>query len=318
MKKAVFLNYAKINYDNKLNSEKLAQTAEVCFYEKSSPEEILKRAEGRHILITKELPMGRELIERLPSCVELICEAGTGYNNIDTKAAREKNITVCNIPSYSSGAVAQLAFTFILSLSSSLVKQQNRIREKKFDNFTEYLKADHFELENKTLGVIGAGKIAMEVIRKARAFDMKVLVYSRTYKDFGDENIQFTALDKLLGDSDFVTLHCPLTEETRHLIHKEKLALMKPSAYLINTSRGALIKEEDLVEALAGGKLAGAALDVLEQEPASPDNPLFTLENCILTPHIGWQCVETRQRLLNMLADNMEAYLLGTPINKVN
>ncbi len=318
MKNAVFLNSSKVDFDGKLNFNALKKEANITLYEKTEKEDILTRVEGQNIVITKEIPMGRELIERLPSSVELICEAGTGYNNIDIKAAREKNITVCNIPSYSSDAVSQLVLAFILSLSSSLTVQQTMIREKKLDNFSSHLQVNHFEVSGKTLGVIGAGKIALEVIKRARAFNMNVLVYSRTVKDLKDENIQFVSLEKLLTDSDFVTIHCPLTEETRYLIQKEKLALMKPSAYLINTARGAIIKEADLVEALRAGVIAGAALDVLEQEPATADNPLLSLPNCILTPHIGWQCLETRQRLLQMLADNIHGFLTGNVQNCVN
>lgn len=318
MKNAVFLNSSKVDFDGKLNFNALKKEANITLYEKTEKEDILTRVEGQNIVITKEIPMGRELIERLPSSVELICEAGTGYNNIDIKAAREKNITVCNIPSYSSDAVSQLVLAFILSLSSSLTVQQTMIREKKLDNFSSHLQVNHFEVSGKTLGVIGAGKIALEVIKRARAFNMNVLIYSRTVKDLKDENIQFVSLGKLLTDSDFVTIHCPLTEETRYLIRKEKLALMKPSAYLINTARGAIIKEADLVEALRAGVIAGAALDVLEQEPATVDNPLLSLPNCILTPHIGWQCLETRQRLLQMLADNIHGFLTGNVQNCVN
>ncbi len=318
MKKAVFLNYEKVDYDRKLDFNKLNKVAEITFYEKSAPEEICKKAEGGHILITKELPMGKEIIENLPSTVELICEAGTGYNNIDIEAAKKKNIAVCNIPAYSSRAVAQLTFTFILSLSSSLTTQQNLLKEKRYDNFTKYMTLNHSEVTGKTLGVIGAGKIAGEVIKTAVFFGMKVLVYSRTPKDFQEENVSFVSLTELLTDSDFVTIHCPLNEDTRYLIDQEKLALMKPSAYLINTSRGAIIKEKDLVAALKNRVIAGAALDVLEQEPGTPDNPLFQLSNCILTPHIGWQCIETRQRLIDMLADNIQAFLEGKPVNQVN
>lgn len=318
MKNAVFLNASKVDFDKQLNFDALKKEVNISLYDKTETGDMLSRVKGRQIVITKEIPVGRELLEKFPSGVELICEAGTGYNNIDIKAAREKNITVCNIPSYSSNAVAQLAFSFILSFCSSLLAQQTMIREKNFDNFTKHLQVKHFEVSGKTLGVIGAGKIAGEVIKKARAFDMKVLVYSRTRKDFKDENIRFVSLEELLRNSDFVTIHCPLTEETRHLIDKEKLSWMKPASYLINTSRGAIIREEDLVEALTKKEIAGAALDVVEREPASPDNPLFSLDNCILTPHIGWQCLETRQRLVDMLTDNIHAFLAGNPQNTVN
>lgn len=318
MKNTVFLNIKKINYDRKLEFSELEKITNVTFYEETKEEEILTKAANQQIIITKELSLSRDIIERLPECVELILEAGTGYNNIDVKAARERNITVCNIPSYSSKAVAQLTFALMLSLASSLTRQQVMLHENNFSNFTGNLMLNHVEVAGKTLGILGAGRIAGEVIRLARAFDMKVLVYSRTLKEFQDKLIQFVSLEELLRDSDFVTIHCPLTEDTRYLIDKAKIALMKPSAFLINTARGAIIKEEDLTDALRRKVIAGAGLDVLEQEPVNLDNPLFALDNCILTPHIGWQCIETRQRLIHMLSDNIGAYLADKPINKVN
>jgi glycerate dehydrogenase len=247
----------------------------------------------------------------------LICEAGTGYNNIDLEAAKEKNIVVCNVPGYSSEAVAQLVITFILNLSSSLSEQQRMIENKNYDNFTKYLKVAHFETQNKTLGVIGAGAIGQQVMKVAKALGMNILVYSRTPKDLGDSTIKFVSLKELLKECDFITLHCPLTADTKHLINKSTLELMKPQACIINTSRGAIINEVDLIEALRNKKIAGAALDVQEQEPPELNNPLFNMKNVILTPHIGWRCLESRQRLINLLADNIEGFIKGSPINIV-
>jgi glycerate dehydrogenase len=317
MSNIVFLNSSKINFDNKLDFSLLDKLGKVTKYEDSSNEEILNRVMGQEIVITKEMTIGRDIIEKFPPSVKLICEAGTGYNNIDIEAAKEKNIAVCNVPGYSSEAVAQLVITFILNLTSSLSEQQRMIENKNYDNFTKYLKVPHFEIQKKTLGVIGAGAIGKQVMKIAKALGMNILVYSRTPKELGDSTIKFVSLEELLKESDFITLHCPLTSDTKHLINKSKLELMKPEACIINTSRGAIINEMDLIEALKNKKIAGAALDVQEQEPPELDNPLFNMKNVILTPHIGWRCLESRQRLLNLLGDNIEAFIDENPINIV-
>lgn len=318
MNNIVFLNSKRIDFDNKLDFSYLNTLGKVSKYEDSSNEEILERIKDQNIVITKELTIDRDLIEQFPPCVKLICEAGTGYNNIDIKAAKEKNILVCNLPGYSTEAVAQLVITFMLSLSSSLSSQQRMIESKNYDNFTKYLQVPHFEVQNKTLGVIGAGAIGQQVMKIARALGMKVLVYSRTNKDLGDSKISFVKLEELLKESDFITLHCPLTPETRHLIDKSKLELMKPTAFIINTSRGAIIKEIDLIEALKSKKIAGAALDVQDPEPPELNNPLFNMKNVILTPHIGWKCIESRQRLMDLLGRNIEAFINKEPVNIVS
>ena len=316
MSNIVFLNSSKINFDNKLDFSKMDDLGKVTKYEDSSTEEILERVKDQEIVITKEMTIGRDLIEKFPSSVKLICEAGTGYNNIDIEAAKEKGIYVANVPGYSSEAVAQLVITFILNLTSSLSEQQRMIENKNYDNFTKYLQVPHFEIQNKTLGVIGAGAIGQQVIKVAKALGMNILVYSRTPKDLGDSTIKFVSLEELLKKCDFVTLHCPLTIDTKHLINKSKLELMKPGACIINTARGAIINEIDLIEALKNKKIAGAAL-VQEQEPPELNNPLFNMKNVILTPHIGWRCLESRQRLINLLAENAEAFIKGNPINIV-
>lgn len=318
MKNTVFLNSAKLDFDNKLDFSQLAKLTTITKYDTSNDADILEKVKNQDIIITKELPLGRDLISQFPPSVKLICEAGTGYNNIDIAAAKEKNITVCNVPGYSSEAVAQLVITFMLNLSSSLTLQQVMINKGNFDNFTKFLQVPHFELHNKVLGVIGAGAIGQSVMKIALALGMNILVYSRTPKSFNNPNIKFVSLEELLKESDFVTLHCPLTDNTKHLIDKDKLNLMKSSAFIINTSRGAIIKELDLIGALKNKKIAGAALDVQDPEPPELDNPLFTMDNVILTPHIGWKCIESRQRLINLLADNVEAFIQGKPINAVN
>lgn len=317
MNNIVFLNSKRVDFDNKLDLSALDKLGKVTNYEESTQEEILERVKEQNIVITKEIPVGRELIEKFPASVKLICEAGTGYNNIDIEAAKERNIAVCNIPGYSTEAVAQLVITFILSLSSSLNRQQRMLDNKNYDNFTRFLQVPHFEVQNKTLGVIGAGTIGVQVMRVARALGMNILVHSRTPKALGDEGIRFVNLEELLKESDFITIHCPLTEKTRYLIDKSKLELMKHTAFIINTSRGAIIKETDLIEALKNNVIAGAALDVQEIEPPELVNPLYNMENVILTPHIGWKCFEARQRLINLLAKNIESFLHGKPINVI-
>ena len=318
MKNVVFLNSAKVDFDNKLDFSSLTKQTNFTKYDSSNDEEILERVKNQEIIITKELPVGRELIEKFPDSVKLICEAGTGYNNIDIVAAKERGIQVCNVPGYSTEAVAQLVMTSILNLSSSMTLQQNMIKEKNFSNFTSHLQVTHFEVQNKTLGIIGAGAIGQGVMKLALAFGMKILVHSRTPKTFDNPNVKFASLEELLKNSDFVTLHSPLTENTKHLIRKETLCLMKPTAFIINTSRGAIIKETDLIEALQKGQIAGAALDVQDPEPPTLDNPLFYMDNVILTPHIGWKCFESRQRLVELLSDNIEAFIKGNSINVVN
>ncbi len=315
MNNIVFLNASRINFDGQLDFSSLDNLGKVTKYEDSSSDEILERVREQNIVITKELTISKELIEKFPSSVKLICEAGTGYNNIDIIAAREKGISVCNVPGYSSEAVAQLVITFILNLSSSLAQQQRMIENKNYSNFTKYLQVPHIEIQNKTLGIIGAGSIGIQVMNVAKSLGMKILVYSRSYKDLGDSNIKFVSLEELLKESDFVTIHCPLTTETRYLIDKSRLDLMKSSSFIINTSRGAIIKETDLIQALNNKKIAGAALDVQDPEPPELNNPLFNMENVILTPHIGWKCFESRQRLINLLANNIEAFIKNEPVN---
>jgi len=306
MKNTVILNAAKLDFDNKLDFSSLSNLTTVTKYDASSNDEILERVQGQHIVITKELPVGRDLISQFPSSVELICEAGTGFNNIDIAAAKEKNIAVCNVPSYSTEAVAQLVITFILNQSSSLIRQQVMLQEKNFDNFTKHLQVPHFELQGKTLGVIGAGAIGKEVIKIALTLGMNILVYSRTPKPWGEAKVQFVSLAELLTQSDFVSIHCPLTSE------------MKPTAFIINSSRGPIINEVDLIEALQQGIIAGAALDVQDPEPPELNNPLFFMDNVILTPHIGWRRLESRQRLIGLMAENIESFLQVKPLNVVN
>ena len=185
------------------------------------------------------------------------------------------------------------------------------------DNFTQNLQVPHVAVNGKTLGIIGAGHIGRKVIKIAQTLDMNILVYTRTPKE-DENNIRYVSLEELLVNSDYVSLHCPLTNSTRHLINKETLSLMKSSAFLINTSRGALIDEAALIEALENGTIAGAGLDVQENEPPEENSPLYTMDQVLLTPHMGWKGLETRQRLVSILADNIKKFMEGNPVNVVS
>ena len=313
--KTVVLNGERMNYDHRLDYSILSD--EVKVYETTEPSEILERIQGFDIVVTKEMPVSGDIIRQFPDSVKLICEAGTGYNNLDLDAAREKGITVCNVPSYSTERVAHTAIMMIMNLSSSMRRQIAMLTENNHDNFTKCMQVDHVEINDKTLGVVGAGHIGREVIKVAHALGMKILAYD--VNAAGDEpGIHFTSLEEVLSQSDYVSLHCPLMPQTRHIINKDTLALMKPTAFIINTARGPLIDEAALIDALKEGRIAGAGLDVQEVEPPAEDNPLYQMENVILTPHMGWRGLETRQRLVSILADDIKNYLNGTPINVVS
>ena len=314
-RKTVVLNAAKMNFDGSLDFSVLSD--EVIIFDETTPDQLLERIDGAAVIVTKEMPVSGELIDRFPDSVKLICEAGTGYNNLDLEAARRKGITVCNIPAYSSQRVAHTAIMMLLNLSSSMQKQLRMLALKNHDNFTKNLQVSHVEVNNKVLGIIGAGNIGREVIKIARALDMEILVYTRTPKQDSD-GIRYVDLETLLKNSDYVSLHCPLTPQTKHLINRKTLELMKPTAFLINTSRGALINEAELIEALKEGVIAGAGLDVQEVEPPAFDSPLYDMDNVILTPHMGWKGLETRKRLLSILEGNVKAYFEGAPINVVS
>lgn len=313
--KTVVLNAKKMNFDGKLDFSILS--SEVVVYDDTTPEELLERIQDADVIVTKEMPVSGDLIRQFPDSVKLICEAGTGYNNLDLAAAKEKGIMICNIPAYSTQRVAQTAIMLILNLSSAMQVQMAMLAKGNHDNFTKNLQVPHVEVNDKTLGIIGAGHIGREVIRIAKAMDMKILVYTRTPKEDGD-GIRYVDLETLLRNSDYVSLHCPLTPQTRHMINKDTLAMMKPEAFLINTSRGALIDEPALIEALQNGVIAGAGLDVQEVEPPAEDNPLYTMSNVLLTPHMGWKGLETRKRLVSILAGNIKAWEDKKPVNVVS
>ena len=313
--RVVVVNASKMNYDHLLDFSVLSNDVQV--YDDSTNEEVIERIQGARVVVTKELPVGADLLSQFPDSVKLIVEAGTGYNNIDLDAARAKGITVCNIPAYSTERVAHTVIMMLLNFSSTMQQQIGMLAKGDRSNFTKYLQVSHTEVNGKTLGVVGAGHIGMEVIKVAKALGMNVLVHTRTPKADGD-GIRYVSLDELLENSDYITLHCPLNEQTKHMINKDTIAKMKSSAVIINTGRGALINEADLCEALVAKRIAGAGLDVQEVEPPVEDSPLYTLDNVIITPHMGWKGLETRQRLVGIIRDNVQAFLKGEPINVVS
>lgn len=313
--KCVVLNAKKMNFDGKLDFSVLS--SDVTVYDDTTEQQLSERIQGANIIVTKEMPVSAEMIQKFPESVKLICEAGTGYNNIDLEATRKKGITVCNIPSYSTERVAHTAIMMILNLSSAMQVQMKMLACGNHDNFTRNLQVPHVEVNGKTLGIIGAGHIGRKVIQIAQALDMNILVYTRTPRE-DEKGIHYVSLEELLKNSDYVSMHCPLTESTKHMINKESLSLMKPSAFIINTSRGALIDEAALIEALENGTIAGAGLDVQETEPPEEASPLYTMDQVLLTPHMGWKGLETRQRLVSILADNIKQFMEGNPINVVS
>ena len=313
--RVVVVNASKMNYDHLLDFSVLSNDVQV--YDDSTNEEVIERIQGARVVVTKELPVGADLLSQFPDSVKLIVEAGTGYNNIDLDAARAKGITVCNIPAYSTERVAHTVIMMLLNFSSTMQQQIGMLAKGDRSNFTKYLQVSHTEVNGKTLGVVGAGHIGMEVIKVAKALGMNILIHTRTPKADGD-GIRYVSLDELLEHSDYITLHCPLNEQTKHMINKDTIAKMKSSAIIINTGRGALINEADLCEALAAKRIAGAGLDVQEVEPPAEDSPLYTLDNVIITPHMGWKGLETRQRLVGIIRDNVQAFFKGEPINVVS
>ena len=313
--RVVVVNASKMNYDHALDFSVLSSDVQV--YDDSTNEELIERIQGARVVVTKELPVGADLISQFPDTVKLIVEAGTGYNNIDLNVAKERGITVCNIPAYSTERVAHTVIMMILNFASTMQKQIGMLAKGDRSNFTKYLQVSHTEVNGKTLGVVGAGHIGMEVIKVAKALGMNILVHTRTPKADGD-GIRYVSLDELLENSDYITLHCPLNEQTKYMINKETISKMKPSAVIVNTGRGPLINEADLCEALVAKRIAGAGLDVQEVEPPAEDSPLYTLDNVIITPHMGWKGLETRQRLVGIIRDNVQAFFKGEPINVVS
>ena len=313
--KVVVVNAGKMDFDGQLDFSILSDDVQV--YQNSTNEEFIERIQGATAVVTKEYPVPAELMAQFPDTVKLIVEAGTGYNNIDLDAARSHGITVCNIPAYSTERVAHTVIMMLLNLASTMQQQIAMLARGDRSNFTKHLQVPHTEVNGKTLGIIGAGQIGLEVIKVARALGMNILIHTRTPKE-DSEGIRYVSFETLMSESDYISLHCPLNDKTKYMIDKKAISLMKPTAFIINTGRGALINEADLIEALQNKAIGGAGLDVQEVEPPAEDSPLYTLENVIITPHMGWKGFETRQRLVGIISDDIHGFFEGKPVNVVS
>lgn len=289
-------------------------------YESTPGDKVIERSLDADILVTNKVPVDRALIEKLPK-LKFIAVLATGFNIIDCEAAKEHGIIVSNIPAYSTDGVAQLVFAFLLELTNQVGLHSESVNDGEWSRspYFCYWKTPLVELRDKVFGIVGFGKIGSAVAGIANAFGMKVKAYSphtKTYTGFG--KVDFVSLDEVIETSDVISLHCPLTKETNGLVNAAFLNRMKKTAYLINTSRGPVVNEADLRNALESGTIAGAGVDVLSSEPPKEDNPLIGAKNCFITPHIAWASLEARTRLMNIFKDNVKGFVSGKPINVVN
>ena len=296
-----------------LDFDFLNQFGDVTYYDTTRNEDVLSRAKDADILVINKIVMDKDTLAECKN-LKLITILATGYNIVDIEAAKALGITVCNVPYYSTNSVAQLTFAFILDFACKLSLHTQSVARgdwQRCNDFAYTLDTLH-ELSGKTLGIIGYGSIGKKVSQIGKAFGMNVLIATRTPVE------GCVSKEEVFKNADFVTLHCPLNEQSKLMINEKSLALFKPTAYLINTARGGLIDENALAAALNSGKIAGAALDVLTSEPPKADNPLIHAKNCIITPHMAWASLEARVRLLHATEDNVRAFLQNAPINKVN
>lgn len=302
-----------------LTWEPLKEMGEVTVYDRTQPSEVVERAHDAEIIVTNKVTLTRQTLEQLPN-LRLICVLATGYNTIDTLAARDLGITVCNVPAYSTDSVAQMVFAQILNMTNRVAHYARQTREGRWSAAPDFCYWDLpvSELAGKTLGIVGLGHIGAKVASIAREFGMDVFAFTSKNSIDLPDYIQKTTLEGLFGVSDILTLHCPLTPDTHELINARTIARMKRGALLVNTGRGPLVNEADVAEALASGQLGGYGADVMCSEPPAADNPLFAQPNAFITPHIAWASVEARQRLLNATFDNIRAFQDGHPKNVVN
>lgn len=302
-----------------LSWESLARLGELQVYERSTPEEIIDRAKDAEVVLTNKTVLGARVLDRLPK-LRYIGVLATGYNVVDVEAARSQGILVTNIPAYSTPSVAQMVFAHLLNLSFHLVEHHRAVLDGEWIASGEFCfwRRPLVELAGKTFGIVGFGKIGRSVAKIAAAMEMKVLVVTRTPPEALSPDVRLADLDMVFRESDVVSLHCPLTDETRHLVNAGRLAMMKPGAFLINTGRGDLVDEAALAAALNEGRLAGAGVDVLSSEPNESANPLVGARNCFITPHIAWATFESRRRLMDICASNVAAFIEGKPTNVVN
>lgn len=303
-----------------LSWDELKKLGKVTVYDRTRAEDVVDRAEGAEIILTNKTVIDREKIESLPN-LKYIGVLATGYNVVDLEVAKERGIAVTNIPAYSTASVAQMVFALLLAITNGVEHYTLENRSGRWSRSADFCYWDStlIELAGKRFGIIGFGNIGQNVAQIALAFGMKVLALtSKAAGELPAGVEKGSSLDVLLSESDVVSLHCPLTESTRHIINAETLSKMKPSAILINTGRGPLIDEAALAEALNRGELRGAGVDVLSTEPPMADNPLLSARNCLVTPHIAWATVEARRRLMETAVSNVASFLAGKPENVVS
>lgn len=295
----------------------LAQYGTVIRYGMTEPERLIERIKDADAVLCNKTKLTAEVMEKAPN-LKYVGLFATGFNNIDIDYAKTHGITVCNAPGYSTDGVVQLTFSLMFELFGNLSKYTESVRQGawKSSSVFSYFPYTIHEVSGKTLGIVGYGNIGMKVASVANALGMNVIVYTRTPKT--DSSVKFVDFDTVLKESDVLSLHCPLNSASEKLINAEAIGKMKTGAYIINTSRGPVIDETALREALISGKIAGAGLDVLETEPMAKNCPLFGIENCIITPHIAWAGLETRARLMKLVEENLGAFIAGNPKNIVS
>ncbi len=316
MSRAVILDADTVS-DGDVSLEGITSLFDTKVYGYTSEQDVAPRIGDAEIVLTNKCLIPRSVFKSCPN-LKYIGVFATGYNNIDISAAKERGCVVANVPNYSTNSVAQHTFALILNYYSSVSAYDKTVKNGDwcYSKLFSYFNIPFYELAGKTIGIIGYGAIGKAVKKIARAFNMNVLVCTRTPPE-PDGEISVLGLEELLRSSDIVSLHCPLTKSNREMINKNTLAMMKRSALLVNTARGGLVNEQDLANALNGGQIAAAALDVLTKEPMDRDCPLQSAKNCCITPHIAWAPLETRKRLVGLVKENILAYLDGKPINNV-
>lgn len=293
---------------------------DVTLFDRTPADKIVERAADTDIVLTNKVPFSADTLRQLPR-LRFICVLATGYNIIDTEAAARQGVVVANIPAYSTMSVAQMAFAHILNITNHVASYAREVADGKWTNCPDFCFWDSAltELAGKTMGIVGLGNTGMATARIAVAMGMKVVAMTSKSADTLPEGITPAPLDDVLASADVVSLHCPLTPSTRHLINAASIAKMKPSAILINTGRGPLVDEQAVADALNGGRLAAFGADVLSQEPPRGDNPLLSARNCFLTPHIAWATLEARTRLMSTATENVRQFIAGEPVaNRVN
>ena len=308
-----------------LSWEVLEKIGEVAVYDRTSYDRsgealIIERVKDAEIVFTNKTPLSREALKQMPN-LKYIGVLATGYNIVDEQAAKELGIVVTNIPTYGTTAVAQMAFALLLEMCHHVWDHSEEVKKGAWTNNVDWCFWNYplIELADKTMGIVGFGRIGQNVGRIAQSFGLNVLAYDEyPNKSLENETLKYVSLDEILEKSDVISLHCPLFESTKGIINKNTIAKMKDGVMIINNSRGPLVVEEDLAEALNSGKVAGAAVDVVSTEPIKADNPLLKAKNCIITPHISWAPKDSRQRLLDITVDNLEQFLTGKPVNVVN